>query len=233
MTWINKDLKCVVLCAGKGERISPISNETQKVMIKLGGKPIIHYVIDYWKKYSNNFIFVIGYKKQQVIEYVKKLPINSEFVEQKELKGIGNAVSYVEDFIKDKLIVVLGDCIFRGEFNFPQNMKQGIGVYKTNNENYIKQNYLVKIKNELVYEVKEKPKKVVNNYCGMGFYFFDKRVFNYIKMTNPSKLRNEIEITDVIQNMINSREEINPVFFNGNYLNITSPEDIEKAYFIQ
>ena len=50
-----------------------------------------------------------------------------------------------------------------------------------------------------------------------------------VKLTEPSKLRNEIEITDVIQNMIDGGEKIKPALFRGDYLNITYPEDLQKA----
>lgn len=223
-----KALKCVILCAGKGNRILPHSKKLPKVMIKIRNKPILDFVIDYWKKYTNDFIFVVGYKKDQVIDFVRQLPINSQFVEQKELKGIADAVSYVKDFVSDRFIVVLGDCICCGRFMFPENIEFGVGVWKTNNVENIKQSYSIKIKDDLICEVKEKPKEIFNNLCGMGFYFLNKKIFDYIKITEPSKLRNEIEITDVIQNMIDAGEEIKPVFFNGNYINITFPEDIKK-----
>ena len=63
----------------------------------------------------------------------------------------------------------------------------------------------------------------------MGFYFFNKRVFDYIKLIKSSPLRGEVEITDTIQNMIDSGEKMTPVFFRGNYLNVTYPEDLVKA----
>lgn len=66
-------------------------------------------------------------------------------------------------------------------------------------------------------------------FCGMGFYFFDRKVFDYIEKAVPSPLRNEIEITDVIQNMIDAGEKISPIFFKGDYLNITYTEDLKKA----
>ena len=228
-SWFDsKKLKCIVLCAGSGKRITPHSKETSKVMIEIENKPILGYIIDYWNKYTNDFIFVVGYKKEQVIKYVTKLSINAEFVEQKELKGIADAVSYVKDLVSDNFIVVLGDCICDGEFIFPEDMKLGVGVWETNRLEDIKRNYSIQIKNDIIYRVEEKPKDVTNNLCGMGFYFFNKKVFHYIKKTKASKLRNEIEITDVIQNMIEGGEEIKPVFFNGNYTNVTFPEDIKK-----
>ena len=228
--WTNyKGLKCVVLCAGKGTRLHPKTIEKTKVMIKIKNKPILSYVIDYWRKYTKDFIFVVKFKKEDVIEFASQLPINSQFVEQKELRGIADAVLCTKDFVSDRFIVVLGDCICKGNFDFPKNMKQGIGVWRTNNVEDIKRSYSIKIKNDFVLEMKEKPKEVFNNLCGMGFYFFDKIVFDYIKLTKPSKLRNETEITDVIQNMINAGEKIMPVFFHGDYLNITYPKDLEKA----
>ncbi|MCM8772871.1 MAG: sugar phosphate nucleotidyltransferase [Candidatus Omnitrophica bacterium] len=229
--FFKEDLKCVVLCAGKGLRLN--EPDLPKSMILIKNKPILYYIIDYWKNITDKFIFVVGYKKEKIIEYVKTLNIKSEFVEQKELKGIGHAVSLVEDYVNKKFIVVLGDCLCKGNFIFPKNMKQGIGVWKTDNPEDIKKSYSVEIKNKKVIKVVEKPKHIVNNLCGMGFYFFDRVVFDYIKITPPSPLRNEIEITDVIQKMIDGGEFISPVIFEGFYININFREDIDicEKYF--
>ncbi len=228
--WLKyKELKCVVLSAGKGIRILPHSDDVPKVLLELNNKPILGYVVDYWKKFTNDFIFVVGYKKEQVIKYAKKLPINSTFVEQKKLRGIADAVNHVENLVSENFIVVLGDCVCDGSFDFSNEMEQGIGVYETNNIDDIKRSYSIEIKQKFLNKVVEKPKEIPNNYCGMGFYFLKNKVFDYIKLTAPSKLRNEIEITDVIQNMINKGEKIKPIFFKGDYLNITYPSDLKKA----
>jgi len=235
--WLNdKDLKCVVLCAGKGTRILPYSKDVPKVMLELDSRPILSYVIDYWKQFINDFIFVVGFKKEQVIDYVKKLTIHSAFVEQKELRGIADAVNHIKNNVSGNFILVLGDCLCEGMFNFPEKMELGVGVWETSNFEDIKRSYTIEITNDVINRVVEKPKEVPNNLCGMGFYFFNPKVFDYIKITPPSELRNEIEITDVIQNMINGGETIKPIFFNGNYFNITFPEDIikvEKYYLFE
>ena len=228
--WIDyKDLKCVMLCAGGGKRAFPLSGDKAKVMVPVKKRPILDYVVGYWKRFTDDFIFVVKYRKEQVIEFAEQLPINSQFVEQKELKGIAHALSYTENLLSDHFIVVLGDCVAKGEFSFPEDMEQGVGVWKTNNILDIKRSYSIEIKDNLISKVVEKPERVFNNLCGMGFYFFNKKVFDYIRRAKPSKLRNEIEITDVIQNMIDGREKISPVFFGGDYLNITFPQDLKKA----
>lgn len=199
-------------------------------MIEVNNKPTLGYVIDYWKKYTNDFVFVVGYKKEKVINYVQKLPINAEFVEQKQLNGIAAALLYVEDLVQEHFIVALGDCLYIGDFDIPENVEQCVGVYKTENEDEIKLNYSIEIgEDKYIAGVVEKPKVIINNLCGMGMYLFNRRVFNYIKKTPPSSLRNEVEITDVIENMIEGGEKISPAFFNGQYLNLTHPEDIQKA----
>ncbi len=222
-------LKCVVLCAGQGLRARPETREKPKVLMKIKDRPILSYIIDYWKRFSSDFVFIVGYQKEQVIKFVRDLPINAQFVEQKELKGIGDAIFYSQALVGDRFIVILGDCICRGEFSFPPGMEQGIGVWPTSNEEEIKKSYSVTQENNLVCQVVEKPTELFNDSCGMGFYFFRKTVFEYIKRSKPSKLRNEVEITNVIQEMIEGGEEIAPVSFHGEYINITYPEDTTKA----
>lgn len=246
--WQNyKNLKCVVLCAGRGKRawgftfrflfgfkkISFFSNFMQKPkpLFTVHKKPLLYWIVNYWKKYTNDFVFIVGYKKEKIINYVKTLPINATFVEQKNLSGIAHAIATAKNYISDNFVVVLGDCLCKGEFSFPEKMEHGIGVWQTNNVEDIKRSYSVEHKDGLVHRVVEKPKELINNLCGMGFFFFNKRVFDFIEKTPPSSLRNEVEITDVIQNMINGGEKVSPVFFEGQYLNVTHPEDIGRAEF--
>jgi len=224
--WFN-NVKCVVLCAGKGTRLIPETFNVPKPMLLFEGKPVIEHVINYWKQFTSDFIFIVGYKKEILIDFVKKLPINSEFIEQKELKGIAHAISLAKDSVSDNFIVVLGDCICKGEFDFPENMVQGFGVWKTENEDDIKRSFSVEVKDNLVINVVEKPKEIINNLCGMGFYFFNKNVFDYIAKVKPTPERNEIEITNVLQRMIDAGEKISPVFFDGDYINVTYKGDLK------
>jgi dTDP-glucose pyrophosphorylase len=249
MNWINKNnLKCIVLCAGRGSRTKSsftlkwnklwdfgtlkfYSNLKQKpkTLFKILDKPMLYWITNFWKQYTNDFIFVVGYKKEKIIEYVKTLPINATFVEQKELKGIAHAIHQTKSHAGEIFIVTLGDCICKGKFNFPENMEQGVGVWKTGNINDIKRSFSVEHKDGIIYRVVEKPQNPPNNLCGMGFYFFNKKVFDYIEKAKPSPLRNEIEITDVMQDMINAGEKLHSIFFDGQYLNMTLPEDVERA----
>lgn len=218
-------MKCVVLCAGKGTRMG---DDIPKVLVPINGKPLLHHVVGMWETSVEEFIFVIGYKG---IEIIKLLPKNSIYVFQDSQRGIADAILRAEPLIDNEdFVVALGDCVQKGRWKIPSTPAElGIGVWETDNLDAIKSSYSVEIKEGYVSKVIEKPKELINNYCGMGTYFFDRRVFDYIRKTPISSLRNEVEITDTIQLMVNSGEKITPIFFRGEYLNVTYPEDIQKA----
>jgi len=217
-------MKCVILCAGESRRMG---GNIPKVLIPINGKPLLHHVIRMWENSVDGFIFVLSYKW---IDTIKILPKNSIYVFQDSQKGIADAILKVEPLIDGAFIVALGDCIQKGEWQVPSIPSElGISVWETDNSDAIRASYSVEIKDGYISKVVEKPKELVNNYCGMGTYFFDQRVFGYIRKTPISTLRNEVEITDTIQLMIDSKEKITPIFFRGDYLNVTYPEDIQKA----
>jgi len=201
---------------------------TPKALIPINGKPLVYHVMDMWADSVDGFIFVVGYKWQEV---TKCLPKDSIFVTQEPQRGIADAILQTRGALQGKegFVVVLGDCLQVGEWIIPPKLELGIGIWETNNKDTIRQSYSVEIEGGYVSRVVEKPKNPPNNYCGMGTYFLDRRVFSYIRRTPINPLRNEKEITDTIQLMVDSGEKITPVFFKGEYLNTTYPEDIEKA----
>lgn len=229
--WIDDpNLKCVILCAGRGQRLSASANDLPKVLSTVNGRAILDYVVNYWRRFTQDFIFVVHYKKEKVIDFVRRLPVNTAWVEQPELRGIANALTYAAPLVQEKFILVLGDCMCAGDFAFPDEMQQGIGIWETDEPDVIRRSYSVEFDDRLkVYRVVEKPHVLPNHWCGLGYYFFDRRVFDYVHRTPPSALRGEIEITDVIQNMIDGNEPITAVPFCGNYLNVTFPEDLQRA----
>jgi len=228
--WPGQDrVKCIVLCAGRGERLHPALGDLPKVLVPIQGKPILSIVVDYWKQFTQDFVFVVGFRREKVIEFAKGLPIHAEFVEQKELRGIGHAVSLTQHCVKNKFIVVLGDCLCRGQFRFAPGMSQAVGVRHTADTDQIRRNYMVEVEGDRLAAAVEKPPQPTTDLCGLGFYFFDRCVLDYIEKTPPSALRNEVEITDVIHHMIVAGEPVSPAWLDGAYLNMTYPEDIERA----
>ena len=70
-------MKCVILAGGKGTRISEYTKIIPKPMIKIGSKPILEHIINYYKKYGiNDFIIAGGYKNNIIKNYFKRKNLN-------------------------------------------------------------------------------------------------------------------------------------------------------------
>jgi len=223
-----EDITCVVLAAGEGKRLYPHTKSLPKALLPINGQPLLAHVVDYWSQYTKKFVFVLHYKQDMIEDFVHRQPLSSICVRQTELKGIANAIEFASPYVDNRFVLVLGDCFVDGRFCFPEKMVQGVGIWQTNDKDAIRRSYSVEHNQGTIYRVVEKPMVLPNNLCGLGFYFFDRRIFEYIKKTPPSSLRGEVEITDTIQKMIDNGAQITAVPYKGNYVNVTAPADIQR-----
>lgn len=215
-------MKCVIPCAGESSRMSFVP----KHLIQINGKPLILHVVDAWKDYVDSFIFVIRRSATYLWEY---LPENSSVVFQDEPKGLADAIMQSEKLVAGRFIINLGDCIFNGKFQDNDSLK--LGTWETDNLNEINKSYLVSVKNNSINRVIEKPgikdMPIQKLNCGMGVYFMDTRIFSYIRRVGVRPSGGDF--TYILQEMIDSGEEIKPNWFTGQYMNVTCPQDIESA----
>jgi dTDP-glucose pyrophosphorylase len=216
----------VILAAGRGARMQ---SEIPKVLMTVAGKPIIQHVIDYWTPEIKRFVFVVGYRSDMVIDYLRNHQGNSDFhiIHQAQQKGIADAIYQIKEWVRGRFIVALGDCIQIGQFEYPDNLELGCAVWSNQYQNSLNLSYSARVNWQgYISSICEKPDVT---YSGMGTYFLDERVFPYISKTKPSSLRDEVEISDVLQNMINDGRIIKAAWFTGTYINCTTRADIEHA----
>lgn len=107
----NLAIAAVILAAGKGKRMK---SDIPKVLHKVGGRPIIEYVVKTAKSLKvQKVIVVIGHKGQMVKDFLK--PYQVEFAWQKKLLGTGHALLQTKDILSDfqgTLLVLSGDVPF-------------------------------------------------------------------------------------------------------------------------
>ena len=222
--WLATKPKCVVMCGGKSTRF--VSAGMHKSMAAIAGIPLLRYVIDYWCRYADSFIFVVKNGKADVMEYVHSLPIHAEFVEPDALRGIADGLCQTEALIDAPFITVLGDCFCSGEFALSAPFGYGVGVQPHAEIAAIRRNFSVEINLGRVVRLEEKPSEPVNQLCGLGYYFFQPDIFDYIRRTARSARSGEIEITDVLQTLVNHGIALQPVMLNGVYVNVNTPDDL-------
>ena len=202
--------KCIILAAGEGKRMHPLTYTRPKVMLPVANKPILEWnMINAKQAGIKDFIFIVNYKSEMVRNYFqegKKWNVKIEYLNQGEPKGTAHAVGIAENFVDD-FIVLCGDTIFgKNDIKNIISKNDSIGLFKTENpEDY----GIVKTKNNKVEKIYEKTSQPFTNVINAGIYHFSKKVFDYIKRTKKSQ-RGEYEITDTI-NMMTKKHEFDAI----------------------
>jgi len=200
-------MRCVILAAGEGKRMHPLTFTRPKVMLPIGNKPVLEWnLINAIGAGLEDFIFIVGYKSEIVRNYFgngKKWKVKIEYVNQGKPQGTAHAIGVVESFIDKNFLVLCGDTIF-GKNDVKKILKKenSIGIYKVENpEEY----GVVDIKNSKLTKIYEKIKNPNSNLINAGIYHFNKNIFDYIKKTRKST-RGEYELTDTINDIVKKHD---------------------------
>jgi len=191
--------KVVIMVAGKGVRMLPLTNEIPKVLVKTHEKEFLYYVIKSLQKAGyENLCLIVGYKKEKVEEFLKRENIKAEIIEQKEQKGTGDAVLCAKKFVGQENFVVLGgDGIWSTE-DFIEMDKHDDYNYICGIETDTPEKYGVLVEeNGFLKEIKEKPKEYCGSLVSTGLYKFTPEIFDALLKVGISP-RGEHELTDAI-----------------------------------
>ena len=210
-------LKAIILSAGEGSRMRPLTLTKPKTMLPVAGKPIIQYNIESLRDNGiTDILLIVRYKEEMVRNYFgdgSDFGVNIFYKTQKDFLGTANAISYGEDFIDDSIIVLNGDIILDDEI-----IHEIIKKY-----NYLTPDTLmlltevedpsafgvVEIENGNIKSIVEKPKseEAPSNLVNAGIYIFNKDIFDKIRKTEISE-RGEYEITDSVSLQIKDNKTV-------------------------
>ena len=200
-------MKGIVLAAGRGTRLYPMTKPVCKPLLPVYDKPLIYYPIATLLQAGIRDILVIippGEERefQNLLGDGSELGLHIEFAVQKVARGIADALIIGEDFIgDDSVCLVLGDNIFQCH-NLDEIMKEAIkddhgakvlGYYVDDPRPF---GVVEFDENGQAVSIEEKPKNPKSNYIIPGLYFYDNQVIDIAKNLEPSA-RGEYEITDV------------------------------------
>jgi len=230
-------MKAVVLAAGKGTRLRPLTDDKPKGMVEVDEKPILTHCFEQLVGLdADELIVVVGYKKEHIIDHYgdefQGVPIT--YSHQHEQKGLAHALLSVEEHIDDDFMLMLGDNIFdanlrdvvrrqreeRADAAFlvedvPWEEADRYGVCATNDYG------------EIV-EVVEKPADPPSNLVMTGFYTFSPAIFPACDLVQPSN-RGEYEISEAIDLLIRSGRTIDAIGIEGWRVDVGYPEDRDRA----
>ena len=233
-------MKAVILAAGEGVRLQPITSTRPKHMIKIGGKTILERCIESLKTQGiDEILIVVHYMGDMIREYFgggQKFGVKIEYVEQKTPIGTGNAAAMAEQHLKGEFLLVYGDLMFTGEAVknvldqhqkekptatmavIPVDKPEDYGIVELENDRYVKR-------------IIEKPNRqeAPTNLANAGIYIFSTEIFDKIKEISASS-RGEWEITDAISLMLKQEKTFLAVKLSReNWFDVGKPWDLLEA----
>ena len=200
-------VKAIILSAGEGSRMRPLTLTKPKTMLPVAGKPIIQYNIESLRDNGiTDILLIVRYKEEMVREYFgdgSDFGVNIYYQTQEDFLGTANAISYGKDFINDSLIVLNGDIILDNDV-----INEFIHEYENSNPDTLMlltevENPsafgVVEIEDGNIKSIVEKPKReeAPSNLVNAGIYIFNRDIFDKIEKTEISE-RGEYEITDSV-----------------------------------
>ena len=232
-------MKAVVLAAGEGQRLRPLTFTRPKHMIQIGGKPLLEHVLVALSEAGIKEVhMVVHYKAEKIKEYFgdgSNLSMKIEYLHQKEIKGTADAFSLAEDRVKDDFLAVYGDLLVT-----PQAIRSALSRHKkskpaatltTLQVEHPEHYGIIRTERGRVVEIVEKPSPevAVGMPINAGIYVFSMKVFEAVRLTEASP-RGEQEITDSIRMLIEDGEKVVAAKLSvEDWLDVGKPWDLLDA----
>ena len=205
-------MKGIILVAGNGTRLAPLTLSISKPLLPVFDKPMIYYPLTTLMQAGIRDVLIItNQKDKQKFETLfgdgGQLGMNLSYEVQHVQRGIADAFIVGKNFIgNDNVCLILGDNIYHGNSLVPQlkasaKLTNGAEIYGYHVADPKRFGVAVFDNNKNVTAVEEKPEEPKSDLAVTGLYFFDNDVVNIAKNIKPSG-RGELEITDVINEYI-------------------------------
>jgi dTDP-glucose pyrophosphorylase len=201
-------MKAVILAAGEGIRLLPVTETRPKHLIKLCGKPILQFCLEAVKNAGlTEVLIVTHYMGEKIRDYFgdgETLGLKISYAEQEKILGTGNATNVSESYVEDDFVLIYGDLLFG-----PDTVKKVIQAYHHGKTSAVMgviqvdkpENYgiIEFAEQKKVKRIVEKPlaEKAPSNLANAGIYVFSREIFAKIKQTKKS-IRGEVELTDAV-----------------------------------
>lgn len=230
-------MKGLILCGGLGTRLRPMTYTRAKQLLPVANKPILYYALDAFREAGVTQIgIVVGETASEIKDAVQdgsKWGVTVEYIPQEAPLGLAHAVKISRSFLKnDPFVMYLGDNLLQGGVtelinDFEENSPDALVLLKSVSN---PQSFGVAELDEKGHLIRlvEKPSHPASDLALVGVYLFTEKIHSAIGRISPSP-RGELEITDAIQEMIDSGYRVHSRIHSGWWLDTGKKDDLLEA----
>lgn len=218
-------MQCVILAAGKGTRLRPLTDNTPKQLVKVAGKPLIDYIVEALPSAVDELVIVVGYLGDQIKAYCgdefhgKKVT----YLEQETPEGTAKALWLCKDLLKGRFMFMFGDDI-HGKEDIARAMSFTRSLLVSSVESPEKFGIVVRNPDGTLGIMIEKPEHAPSNCASTGAMVLDDHIFEFEPET---PVNGEYYLTEVIERY--SKKYPIAVVEQNLWIPIGYPEDVLKA----
>jgi len=219
-------MQCVILAAGKGTRLRPLTDTIPKPLVKVLGKPLLDHIVEALPSSVDELIIVTGYLGEQIRVYCGKKFHGRKvtYVQQEEQKGTAHALWLCKDLLKGRFLFMFADDL-HGPNDIARATSYTRSMLTLTTNTPEKFGIVVRHPDGTLAEMIEKPVHAPSNLASTGVMVLDDNIFKYDPYAVETK--GEYYLTDVLRQY--AQDYPIAVVEQQLWIPIGYPEDIEKA----
>ncbi|QOS12737.1 sugar nucleotidyltransferase [Haloferax gibbonsii] len=224
-------MKAIILAAGVGTRLHPLTQTRPKSMLPIGDKPLLEHIVDALATAGvDDIVLVVGHRQERIQNYFQNgndWDVTIEYVTQETPRGTGDALLKAEHTVGDDCVVVNGDRIVEPrlitELLEQHQATDHACIAITEVEDPTKYG-TVTLENGQVTSIREKPEahETISNLVNAGVYVFGPEIFAAIRQTDQY---GELKLTDTLRDYI-EEHPLDAVSYDGLWLELSRPWDL-------
>ncbi|WP_080510538.1 sugar phosphate nucleotidyltransferase [Halorubrum kocurii] len=221
----------VILAAGEGHRLEPLTNRRPKPMIPVANRPLLEYVVEAVAEAGLDHItLVVGYHQERIRNHFgdgDEWDVTIEYVEQSTQLGTGHAVLQAEPVVDGPFVVLNGDRVVDAALveRVADATRDGTRPTMAITAVETPRDYgVVAFDEERVTEIVEKPERPVEtNRINAGVYGFSPAIFDAIRNTNT---HGELALTATLNELADETDGVNGITYTGRWLDVSNLWDL-------
>jgi len=225
-------VRAVILAAGEGTRMRPLTENRPKVMMPIANKPLLEYIVrEVVSAGVRDITFIVGYRQDAVRDYFgdgSRLGARIDYIVQDKQMGTGHAFGMASGVCDGRFLAMNGDVVVSARHLkklLARNMDAVVTVKKVADP----QAYgVIETDGDLVRRIIEKSPDPPSDMANAGIYLFTRSIFDGIANTGLSP-RGEIEITDSLQFLIDNGKRVGFVLMEEEWLDVGKPWELLTA----